>query len=163
MLEIKLTAVEMATVMTLLNESSGGGYGNKIEAIKVVRAASRHSVPDSFDPSKMRSGIGLKEAKEAVELLMSDLGMRTPDGTPALRPSNPSARVVPFQPIRRIVCDFGGGEIELDMEGMSLKVLSGLNDTVRIKDALALVDLYKRVKDWEDEIASACKPAGAVV
>lgn len=163
MLSIKLTAVEMATVMALLNESSGGGYGKKIEAIKVVRAASRHSTPDSFDPSKMRSGVGLKEAKEAVELLMSDLGMRTPDGTPAPRPSNPSARIVPFQPIKRIVCDFGEGEIELDMEGVSLRVLSGLTDTVRIKDALALIDLYKRVKDWEEEIASPCKPAVGVV
>lgn len=163
MLSIMLTATEMKTVMTLLSESSGGGYGKKIDAIKVVRGASRHSTPDSFDPSKMRSGVGLKEAKEAVELLMSDLGMRTPDGTPAFRPINPSARIVPFQPIKKIVCDFGEGEIELDMEGVSLRVLSGLNDTVRIKDALALIDLYKRVKDWEDEVTNPCKPEAGVV
>ena len=159
MLSIMLTATEMKTVMTLLE----GGYSRKIDAIKVVRSASRHATPDSFDPSKMRSGVGLKEAKEAVELLMADLGMRTPDGTPVPRPSNPSARIVPFQPIKKITCDFGEGEIELDMEGMSLRVLSGLTNTVRIKDALALIDLYKRVKDWEDEVASPCKPAAGVV
>lgn len=159
MLSIMLTATEMKTVMTLLES----GYSKKIDAIKVVRSASRHATPDSFDPTKMRTGVGLKEAKEAVELLMADLGMKTPDGTPAPRPSNPSARIVPFQPIKKIVCDFGEGEIELDMEGVSLRVLSGLTDTVRIKDALALIDLYKRVKDWEDEVASPCKPAAGVV
>lgn len=159
MLSIMLTATEMKTVMTLLE----GGYSRKIDAIKVVRSASRHATPDSFDPTKMRTGVGLKEAKEAVELLMADLGIIGSDGTPAPRPSNPSARIVPFQPIKKIVCDFGEGEIELDMEGMSLRVLSGLTNTVRIKDALALIDLYKRVKDWEDEVASPCKPAAGVV
>ena len=159
MLSIMLTAVEMKTVMTLLES----GYSKKIDAIKVVRSASRHATPDSFDPTKMRTGVGLKEAKEAVELLMADLGIIGSDGTPAPRPSNPSARIVPFQPIKKIVCDFGEGEIELDMEGVSLRVLSGLTDTVRIKDALALIDLYKRVKDWEDEAMNPCKPAAGVV
>jgi hypothetical protein len=46
---------------------------------------------------------------------------------------------------------------------VSLRVLSGLTDTVRIKDALALIDLYKRVKDWEDEVASPCKPTAGMV
>lgn len=163
MISIRLTAVEMKTVMTLLSESAGGGYSRKIDAIKAVRSASRHQVPDSFDPSKMRSGVGLKEAKEAVELLMADLGMKDPAGAAVHRPSNPSARIVPFQPIKKIVCDFGEGEVELDMEGMSLRVLTGLNGSMRIQDAMELIDLYKRVKDWEDEVVNPCKPAAGAV
>jgi hypothetical protein len=159
MLSIMLTAVEMKTVMTLLES----GYSKKIDAIKVVRSASRHATPDSFDPTKMRTGVGLKEAKEAVELLMADLGIIGSDGTPAPRPSNPSARIVPFQPIKKIVCDFGEGEIELDMESMSLRVLTGLNGSMRIQDAMALIDLYQRVKGWEDGLMGACKPAAGVV
>lgn len=162
MLNIRLTAEEMDQVKALLSESAGGGYSNKITAIKVVRDASMHQKIDEFT-GKPRAGVGLKEAKEAVELLMADLGMKTPDGTPALRPSDPSARIVPFQPIKKIVCDFGAGEVELDLEGMSLKVLTGLNGSIPLADVMALIDLYQRVKDWEDSLAGLCKPARGVV
>jgi hypothetical protein len=65
-----------------------------------------------------------------------------------------------MQPIKRVVCDFGDGEVALDMESMSLQVLTGLNGSMHIQDALALIDLYKRVKDWED---SLCKPPASAV
>ena len=67
---------------------------------------------------------------------------------------------MPFQPIKRIICDFGEGEIEVDLEGMSLRILTGLNGSMRIADVMSLVDLYQRVKSWEDGL---CKPAAAVV
>jgi hypothetical protein len=156
---ITLTSGEWGEV----NELLAAGHHNKIPAIKVVRSASRHSTPDSFDPTKMRSGVGLREAKEAVEVLMAERGMTHPDGTPCVAPDHPAGRLGPLQPIRRVVCNFGEGEVELDMETMSLRVLTGLNGSMRIGDALALIDLYKRVKGWEDELMGPCKPAAGMV
>jgi hypothetical protein len=60
----------------------------------------------------------------------------------------PAGRIVPFQPIRRIVVDMGEGEVEVDMDGMSLKFLSTMT-TLKLDDLAKLVDLYNRVKDWE--------------
>jgi len=162
MISIMLTATEWRQV----NEELAGG--NKIPAIKTVRDAERHRRPSGPNPLLPVStagrtwapGIGLKEAKEAVELLMAERGMKQSDGTPCPIPWSPSARVVPFQPIRRIICDFGEGEIEVDLEGMSLRILTGLNGSMRISDVMALVDLYQRVKSWEE---GACNPTPAVV
>ena len=146
MLKIMLTATEMNQVKALLD----GGYRNKIEAIKVVRDASRHQTADLFDPSKMRSGVGLKEAKEAVETLMADMGMKHPDGTPALRPANPTGCIVPFQPIRSITVNMGGGDVTVDMDEMALKFSEGLT-SLPLSDVKRLFDLWQRVRDWEDE------------
>ena len=160
---ITLTAEEWREVNDLL----AAGHHNKIPAIKVVRAAERHRITGTPNPltgvAPTSSGIGLREAKEAVEVLMVERGMTHLDGSPCTAPSAPAARLSPVQPIRRVVCNFGEGEVELDMEAMSLRVLTGLNGSMRIGDALALVDLYKRVKDWEEELMQGCKPAAGVV
>jgi len=152
---IKLNPTEWAEVNTELAKGSAG----KIPAIKIARQAKAHQI---IDPATGRphAGVGLKEAKEAVEFYMTSIGIANADGSLPWGSGEPSARLSPFQPIKRLVCDFGEGEVELDMEGMSLRVLTGLNGAIRIQDALALVDLYKRVKDWEDEL---CKPASGVV
>lgn len=160
---ITLTADEWREVNNLL----AAGTTNKIPVIKVVRAAVRHQQPGATNPltgvTPMHSGVGLREAKEAVEVLMVARGMKNPDGSPCTAPSAPAACLGPVQPIRRVVCNFGEGEVELDMEAMSLRVLTGLNGSMRIQDALALIDLYKRVKDWEDGLSGPCKPAAGVV
>lgn len=145
MLKIMLTAGEMNQVKALLD----GGYSNKIEAIKVVRNASRHVTADLFT-GKERPGVGLKEAKEAVETLMADMGMKHHDGTPALRPSDPSGCIVPFQPIRSITVNMGTGNVTVDMDEMALKFSEGLT-SLPIADVKRLFDLWQRVKDWEDE------------
>ena len=146
MLKIMLTATEMNQVKALLD----GGYRNKIEAIKVVRGASRHMTVDLFDQSKMRPGVGLKEAKEAVEVLMADMGVVTGDGTPALRPANPSACIVPFQPIKSITVNLGSGDVVVDMEELSLKFTEGLT-SLPIADVKRLFQLWQMIKDWEDK------------
>lgn len=158
---IMLTSSEWSEVNRLL----AAGAHNKIPAIKVVRAASRHSTSGTAADGSpiLIPNVGLREAKEAVEALMAERGMTLTDGTPFLGPSNPVARISPFQPIVRVVCNFGTGDVELDMDGMSLRVLTGLNGSMRISDAVALIDLYKRIKSWEDEIVSPCKPAAGVV
>ena len=148
MIKIMLTAEEMRQVKTLLDDKTDGGYANKINAIKVVRDASRHRTIDSFS-GKDRPGVGLKEAKEAVEVLMADRGMTTADGTPAVRPVSPSGCIVPFQPIRSITVNMGGGDVTVDMDELSLKFSEGLT-SLPLADVKRLFDLWQRIKDWED-------------
>jgi hypothetical protein len=148
MIKIMLTAEEMRQVKTLLDDKTGGGYANKINAIKVVRDASRHRTIDPFS-GKDRPGVGLKEAKEAVEVLMADRGMTTADGTPAVRPVSPSGCIVPFQPIRSITVNMGGGDVTVDMDELSLKFSEGLT-SLPLADVKRLFDLWQRIKDWED-------------
>lgn len=145
MFKIMLTATEMGSV----NELLAGGYTNKIAAVRVVRDASRHQAPDLFDPTKMRAGVGLREAKEAVEVLMAQRGMVWSDGTPCVAPSNPSAYIVPFQPIKSIVVNMGGGDVTLDMDELSLKFSEGLT-SLPLSDVKRLFDLWQRIRDWED-------------
>ena len=149
MLKIMLTAGEMNQVKALLNAGMGGGYNNKIEAIKVVRGASRHMTADLFT-GKMRPGVGLREAKEAVEVLMADMGMVTGDGTPAVRPANPSGCIIPFQPIKSITVNLGSGDVVVDMEELSLKFTEGLT-SLPIADVKRLFELWQMIKDWEDK------------
>lgn len=148
MIKIMLTAEEMRQVKTLLDDKTDGGYANKINAIKVVRDASRHRTIDPFS-GKDRPGVGLKEAKEAVEVLMADRGMTTADGTPAVRPVSPSGCIVPFQPIRSITVNMGGGDVTVDMDELSLKFSEGLT-SLPLADVKRLFDLWQRIKDWED-------------
>ena len=148
MIKIMLTAEEMSQVKTFLDDKTDGGYANKINAIKVVRDASRHRTIDPFS-GKERPGIGLKEAKEAVEVLMADRGMTTADGTPAVRPVSPSGCIVPFQPIRSITVNMGGGDVTVDMDELSLKFSEGLT-SLPLADVKRLFDLWQRIKDWED-------------
>ena len=151
---IKLNPTEWSALLEEIR------VGNKLPAIKIVKAAGAHQQLDPVT-GKLFSGVGLREAKEAVEFHMHSIGLVNADGYPCwIDGREPEARLAPMQPIKRVVCDFGDGEVALDMESMSLQVLTGLNGSMRIQDALALIDLYKRVKDWED---SLCNPSGDVV
>ena len=143
MFNIRLTSDEFAKVNDLLK----GGYLNKINAIKVVRDAKRHTYISTDGLGVTRPGVGLAEAKEAVELLMAERGCTTSDGTPCTAPANPRARIVPFQPIQKITVDMGSGPVEVDLEGMSLQFL-GQMDKIPLSEVAALVDLYNRVNEW---------------
>ena len=141
---IRLNAEEWAKLNALLNE----GAFNKVAAIKLVRDAKMHQTVDPIT-GHTRFGVGLKEAKEAVEYYMTSRCMKNADGSdPWYHNAEPAGRIVPFQPIRRIVVDMGEGEVEVDMDGMSLKFLSTMT-TLKLDDLAKLVDLYNRVKDWE--------------
>ena len=149
MKKIRLTGEEMGRVNEILGSSLGP---SKIEAIKFVRTARLHQTPVSLAAQSAsvsmpstRSDISLMEAKDAVEDLMRKRGMETAFS------SAPVAVIVPFQPIRRIVCDFGEGDLELDVEGMSLRILTEMG-SIPIEDITSLLDLYKRVREWEASV-----------
>ena len=143
---IKLTTPEWSLVREEIR------LGNKIAAIKAVRDARHHRIPADLSPlssQSWRGGVGLREAKGAVEFHMHSMGINNSDGSPCWRGGIPAGRLAPAQPIKRIVLDMGDGEIEVDMDGMSLNFLSTMS-SLKMDDVQRLLDLYKRVKDWEE-------------
>jgi hypothetical protein len=141
---IKLAADEWKRILEEVKGPTG-----KITAIKSVRQARLHRVVN--EAGEYRSNINLLEAKEAVEFQMDAMGLRNPDGSRIWSGAkDPIARMAPFQPIRRVVCDFGSGEVEMDMESVSLRILSSVNE-IPISEFTALLELYKRIKGWEEE------------
>ena len=101
--------------------------GSKINAIKKLR--SQHK-------------LGLKEAKHAVEKLMNERGL-------ADCPGPYVAQIVCGPRIKRLILDFGEGEIEVDLETMQMMTLMKLEkiglDACR--DILELVDALQGFSD----------------
>jgi hypothetical protein len=128
--------------------------GRKIDALKHLRSTDQPPGTDQFG-HRLPSRIGLKEAKEAVERREWELDIHAADPetgqTMRRGRTDGGSKIIPRQPIRRIICDFGDGEVELDMDGLSLRSLMGLNGSIGINDALELVDLYNRIKEWDDK------------
>jgi hypothetical protein len=147
-MDIKVNTSQLAAIDEHLRN------GRKIDAIKHLRDLIR---PPGVGPHGLPqpSSVGLKEAKEAVERREWDLDMHAADpGTGQVvrrGRTDGGSKIILRQPIRRIICDFGDGEVELDMDGLSLRSLMGLNGSIGINDALELVDLYKRIKEWDDK------------
>ena len=140
---IKVTSKQLATIDTFLRK------GSKIDAIKFLRDTAREApsadVLATLPSAIGGSSIGLKEAKDAVERRWNEVNF----GDPISLSASNESRIVTKNPIKRIVVDMGDGEVELDMEGMSLKFLMGLT-TVGLAEVASLCDLYKRIKDWEE-------------
>ena len=151
---IKVTTAQMGQIDDKLRA------GGKIEGLRILRDTHRPPGSHPQAPGYPRtSTISLKDAKDAVERREWDLGLLHTDtnhgGTVGDRRGRPEtgSLIVCHQPIKRIVCDFGEGEVEIDMDGLSLRALSGLNGGIKISDAVALIDLYSRIKAWDDEQA----------
>lgn len=128
--------------------------GRKIDAIKHLRGTDQPPGKDQFG-YQLPSRICLKDAKDAVERREWELDMHAADpGTGQVvrrGRTDGGSKIILRQPIRRIICDFGDGEVELDMDGFSLRSMMGLNSSIGINDALELIDLYKRIKEWDDK------------
>ena len=149
---IKVTTAQMGQIDDKLRA------GGKIDALKILRDCHRPPGSHPQAPSMpLPSTISLKDAKDAVERREWDLGLLHADtnyggavGDRRGRPETGSV-IICYQPIKRLVCDFGEGEVEIDMDGLSLRALTGLNGGIKISDAVALIDLYSRIKAWDDE------------
>ena len=149
---IKVTTAQMGQIDDKLRA------GGKIDALKILRDTHRPPGCHPQAPSMpLPSTISLKDAKDAVERREWDLGLLHTDtnygGTVGDRRGRPETGsvIICYQPIKRLVCDFGEGEVEIDMDGLSLRALTGLNGGIKISDAVALIDLYSRIKAWDDE------------
>ena len=149
---IKVTTAQMNQIDDKLRA------GGKIDALKILRDTHRPPGSHPQAPSMpLPSTISLKDAKDAVERREWDLGLLHTDtnygGTVGDRRGRPETGsvIICYQPIKRLVCDFGEGEVEIDMDGLSLRALTGLNGGIKISHAVALIDLYSRIKAWDDE------------
>lgn len=137
---IKVSKIQLATIDNYLRQ------GLRIDAIKFIRETDRQ--PPTLGHSIGFTSIGLKEAKDAAERRWNEMNF----GDPIILSANNVSRVVPKNPIKRIVVEMGDGEVELDMEGMSLKFLMGMT-TVGLSEVASLCDLYKRIADWEEQVS----------
>lgn len=129
--------IQLATIDNYLRQDL------KIDAIKFIRETDRQ--PPTLGRSIGFTSIGLKEAKDAAERRWNDLNL----GDPIILSATNESKVVSKNPIKRIVVEMGDGEVELDMEALSLKFLMGMT-TVGLSEVASLCDLYKRIADWED-------------
>ena len=99
----------------------------KISAIKAVRADSK---------------CGLREAKEAVELFMYEKGL-------SRHPVETEHKIYVGPTIKKMVVDYGKGEIEIDLEGMELKALVELQ-SIGIDDCSDILNLVSTLKAYEE-------------
>ena len=137
---IKVSKIQLATIDNYLRQ------GLRIDAIKAIRETYRQ--PPTPGHSMGITSIGLKEAKDAAERRWNEMNF----GDPIILSANNVSRIVSKNPIKRIVVEMGDGEVELDMEGMSLKFLMGMT-TVGLSEVASLCDLYKRIADWEEQVS----------
>jgi hypothetical protein len=100
----------------------------KIAAIKAVRTDAK---------------CGLREAKEAVEHLMHEKGFSS-------YPANTAEHKIIVVPvIKRIIVDYGSGEIEVDIEGMQLKALMEMQ-TIGLDACADILDLVSALNAYEN-------------
>ena len=137
---IKVSKIQLATIDNYLRQ------GLRIDAIKAIRETYRQ--PPGPGQTMGITSIGLKEAKDAAERRWNEMNF----GDPIILSANNVSRIASKNPIKRIVVEMGDGEVELDMEGMSLKFLMGMT-TVGLSEVASLCDLYKRIADWEDQVS----------
>jgi ribosomal protein L5 len=99
----------------------------KIAAIKAVRT---------------ECNCGLREAKDAVEHLMHEKGFSS-------YPANTAEHKIISSPvIKKIIVDYGSGDIEVDIETMQLKALMemqaiGIDACADILDLVAVLNAYE--------------------
>jgi ribosomal protein L7/L12 len=137
MLKIRLTPQEFDEVKTFLSKS------DKISAIKAVRRAKLHSIHvDPLTGNKTNiQGIGLREAKDAVEHY---LGYESSTTTAVLEGINPIKSI-------KVNMEDGSGEVEVDMEQLSFKFAASINE-LGIKHTAKLMELYTLIENWEKSL-----------
>ena len=109
------------------------GRGLKIKAIKRLRDATKPAC-------------SLKEAKWAVERLAFERGL-----APGLQNPPNALKIVCGPVIRKMILNYGNGDVELDLDAMQLKALMDMQ-TIGLdacRDILQLVDVLKAFSDGQ--------------
>jgi len=128
--------------------------GDKIPAIKLIRDQGRDNSAAAIAAavaagnSYPSSYIGLKEAKEAAEWMEWDMNLIDAMGNRKGR-ENGVARVTSRLPIKKIVLDTSGGDVEVDLEEMNMMFMMQ-SQTIKLEELASLLDLYNRIKGWVD-------------
>ena len=120
---IKVSTTDLLEIKRLYSEE-----GKKIAAIKLARSV-----------GSLQDRIGLREAKDAVEELC---GIRAP-GSPL-----PTATFSAIPRIKGIIIDTGHGDVELDLDGLQLRLLGEIN-TLPISVVGPALELLQYFREWE--------------
>jgi hypothetical protein len=128
-MRIKIKKSTYINLIKLLDSSNP----KKIAAIKAVRAD---------------SGCGLREAKDAVEFFMYEKGLSQHKII-----TEHKLHIGPY--IKKLIVDYGSGEIELDLESMELKALMEMQTIglIECSDILNLVSVLKAYEDGREIFA----------
>lgn len=125
---IRLSRTHYKEVLSLLNDNK------KIAAIKLVRNEGRMKEIDRT--SNTASGIGLREAKHAVESINGNT-------------VDTSCVLVPTLKIKSIIIEGNAGDIELDLDGLQLRLLDGLTE-LPLHHMESSMELMKFIRDWDN-------------
>lgn len=114
----------------------------KIGAIKHIR-----STGVLYEDGVQKERVGLKEAKEACEYEFN-----VPSNWGSNRSRGPVAMLAPTPRIKRVVIDTGGpdgGELELDLDGLQLRLLDGLAE-LPIRVIGPAMELMSMLRDFDE-------------
>lgn len=125
---IHLSRAHYKEMLSLLNDNK------KIAAIKLVRNEGRMKEADRT--SNNTSGIGLREAKHAVESINGNM-------------PETSCVLIPTLKIKRIIIEGDAGDIELDLDGLQLRLLDGLAE-LPLHHMESSMELMKFIRDWDN-------------
>ncbi len=133
---IRITASHLREVQRLLDD------GQKIRAIKFARLhgkefPGREARNEEGHPEITHS-VGLRNAKDAVEALNNSN-------------TNPTAKFIPHLRIKRFVVDTADGELELDLDGLQLRLLGSLNEAP-LSDVAELLDVVSFIRKWQGDM-----------
>ena len=117
-------------------------HNKKIGCIKHVRANGF-----LYQDGVLQEKIDLKSAKEAVEHeWRAELGHSVSHWAQGRQPS----AVLSMTPrIKRVVIDCGDGEMELDLDGLQLRLLDGLSE-LPIQVIAPAMELMQALRDFDD-------------
>ena len=135
---MKTTAfrVSASAYNKIMSELGHSGGARKISAIKILRKETQ---------------AGLKEAKEAIEKIQhEEFGGNYPRASSTARP------VFIGPAIKKLIVDFGEGDIEVNLEEMQMKALMAMQ-TIGLDAARDILDLVEALEAY-----SAGKKIGVI-
>ena len=132
---IRCPVPELAEIRRLADE------GQKIAAIKRLRTKGKSFPPEAnAQNGELSHNVGLRDAKDAVEAMMG-------------QNLNPRVRAIPMLRIKSFQVETEEGVLEIDLDGLQLKLLEGL-DHLPLDSIGEMVELVAFIRNWQGETDS---------
>jgi hypothetical protein len=139
---IRMSAQDRADLQKILDEGRKpvGGGSCRISATKLVR---KNGI--LFVDGVRQEHVGLREAKYAVDKMLLD--QNHPSAPREAPPTQ--VGIFPMLQIKSITVDTGDGCVELDIDGLQLKLLEGM-DTIPLDLLASSTQLVQYIRDWHE-------------
>ena len=139
---IRMSAQDRAELQKILDEGKKpvGGGSCRISATKLVR---NNGI--LFVDGERQESVGLREAKYAVDKILID--QKHPSAPREAPPMQ--VGIFPMLQIKSITVDTGAGCVELDIDGLQLKLLEGM-DTIPLDILAPSTQLIQYIRDWHE-------------